>query len=342
MCSVRATLLHYQDESASLSGSSSTSTPAKKKKTVTNGHHLKPSSSGGSSFFVLENLADEKPKMSEDRRKKRLKDANRAAARLQDMIQESVIVGFGDPSIPPSLSSNLTSPIPIKWQKVNTESVRESVITRPPSVLRLGFIRSGFTPYGQEVKKSARVAFPLILDLTRFVANSVWDERMTATAALTALKGNRHPPQSILYQLQSVICHYGYTTSSGHFVAIRRKPSIVAEDGSWLPWGARKACPDGCRCEDCLFFGQARPPAEQLPVPGKGWLRISDADIEEVGEEALVDARAQVTILFYQRVKDYEGSGKLVGKQDRERRQMSHDEAEGSQASRMLGDGGVD
>jgi hypothetical protein len=42
-------------------------------------------------------------------------------------------------------------------------------------------------------------------------------------------------------------------------------------------------------------------------VPGKGWLRISDADMEEVGEEALIEARGAVFMLFYERVGEYEG-----------------------------------
>jgi hypothetical protein len=35
-------------------------------------------------------------------------------------------------------------------------------------------------------------------------------------------------------------------------------------------------------------------------------LRISDADVEEVGVEALVEARAQVSMLFYELVREYE------------------------------------
>jgi ubiquitin carboxyl-terminal hydrolase 1 len=34
-------------------------------------------------------------------------------------------------------------------------------------------------------------------------------------------------------------------------------------------------------------------------------LRISDEDVDEVGEEALVDARGQVFMLFYERVGEY-------------------------------------
>lgn len=37
-------------------------------------------------------------------------------------------------------------------------------------------------------------------------------------------------------------------------------------------------------------------------MPGKGWLQVSDDDIEEVGEEALLDARSAVFMLFYERV----------------------------------------
>lgn len=63
-----------------------------------------------------------------------------------------------------------------------------------------------------------------------------------------------------------------------------------------------KSCSDGCTCEPCLYFGPVRDEPEGGNVPGKGWLRISDDEIEEVGAEALVAARSQVFMLFYERV----------------------------------------
>jgi ubiquitin carboxyl-terminal hydrolase 1 len=41
-------------------------------------------------------------------------------------------------------------------------------------------------------------------------------------------------------------------------------------------------------------------------------LRISDADVDEVGVEALIDARAAVFMVFYEKVGEYKGEGKGV------------------------------
>ena len=77
-----------------------------------------------------------------------------------------------------------------------------------------------------------------------------------------------------------------------------------------------------------MYFGQVR----EASVPGRGWLQISDADVEEVGEEALLDARAAVFMVFYERVGEYEAPP---------RERMIEKEYEGdetSQASKMLDD----
>jgi ubiquitin carboxyl-terminal hydrolase 1 len=53
---------------------------------------------------------------------------------------------------------------------------------------------------------------------------------------------------------------------------------------------------------------------EEETIPGKGWLRISDDEVEEVGEEALVGSRSQVVMLFYERVGEYAGPERKEGK----------------------------
>lgn len=65
-----------------------------------------------------------------------------------------------------------------------------------------------------------------------------------------------------------------------------------------------------------MYFGQVRqddpgPRAstgveDEVYGPGRGWLRISDADVEEVGEEVLRESMGQVFMLFYERVGEYE------------------------------------
>jgi hypothetical protein len=74
--------------------------------------------------------------------------------------------------------------------------------------------------------------------------------------------------------------------------------------------GVKKTCKDGCRCDSCSWFGQVR---EEKEERGKGWLRISDADVDEVGVEALVEARSAVFMVFYEKVGEYEGGGEGGG-----------------------------
>jgi ubiquitin carboxyl-terminal hydrolase 1 len=177
--------------------------------------------------------------------------------------------------------------------------------------------------------------------MTPLVSRGIWDQRGGVLGALQSGQPVAQVPdqKKVIYRLSSVILHYGYTHSSGHYVCIRRKPvpaslpsangELSASNGQLhtstpaastnihvdtgaangdtradVPSTGSKACPDGCRCEDCVYFGQAR---ELDALPGRGWLRISDADVEEVGVEALVEARAQVSMLFYELVREYEG-----------------------------------
>jgi ubiquitin carboxyl-terminal hydrolase 1 len=248
------------------------------------------------SFSVLENLPNANASGAiSDKRKKRAKESKKIVDRLTEMVASGSVSHYGE---------NLPVPghhdLAIKWQKYNADSIRECTLTRPPPTLRLHLDRTGYSPYGQLVKKSASVAFPMIFDMTPFISRGVWEERKD----LSSLSPNLPPPKGsrVLYRLESAILHYGYTTHSGHFICIRRKPTRT-KDGV-RPVRVSKSCPDECRCEQCVYFGKVR---EIGKVPGKGWLQVSDDEIEEVGEEALIDARSAVFMLFYERVAEYPG-----------------------------------
>lgn len=156
----------------------------------------------------------------------------------------------------------------VKWETVRTDTIRETAVTRAPRTLRFLFVRSEYTPYGQLLKKTARIAYPLMFDMGPHMARGVWEPRPESlnVAGMIKAGAGAGPAPRALYRLQSVILHYGYTHSSGHYVAIRRKPNAP------------------------------------LGVPGKGWLRISDADVDEVGADELAATRGQVFMLFYERV----------------------------------------
>ncbi|KAK8864408.1 hypothetical protein IAR55_001656 [Kwoniella newhampshirensis] len=308
-CSVRLTLEHYKTDVERLSAPASSSS----RKPKFNGTPLAASGS----YSALEGLPTELPNdisQMTNSRKKRARDARRVENRLQEMLESNTITGFGDITIHPLPNSSSTAPIPIKWQTSRTSSVRQGIITRPPQSLRLHFIRSEFTPYGAVLKKTARVAFPMIMDLTRFVADGVWEERSDVRGMVANVATNNitsKPSKRILYRLESAILHYGYTHSSGHFICIRRKPTPAAHSNTrYRPKRVNRSCPDECGCESCAYFGPVRQDLEN--VPGKGWLRVSDADVEEVGEEALYEARGAVFMLFYDRVGYYVDKGEKV------------------------------
>jgi ubiquitin carboxyl-terminal hydrolase 1 len=295
MCSLRQTHQHYAQDSERLSSPASSINGSTTGSSTQSGsfsalEHVKPNTNG---------IESNTPMTSS--RKKRAKETKRVENRLKEMLDSGTITHFAESSIPASLNGG--GPLSVKWQTVRTDSIREAAITRPPQSLRLHFIRSEYTPYGQLLKKNARVNFPLILDLTRFVANGVWEERNIMS--MISNDTSQSPQPKVLYRLESAILHYGYNHSSGHYICIRRKPSPTnSEEGTHRPMPIKKSCQDGCRCDSCSWFGQVR---EEKEERGKGWLRISDADVDEVGIEALVEARAAVFMVFYEKVGEYEG-----------------------------------
>ncbi len=123
-----------------------------------------------------------------------------------------------------------------------------------------------------------------------------WDEPVAEEGSAGSVTSK---PPRVLYRLDALICHYGFTHSFGHFVAYRRIPTT-----SLGPDIIRKSCPDYCGCADCEDFGQVR----YSSAPGRGWLRISDADVEEVGEGDALGERGSAFMLFYEKVLEYDGS----------------------------------
>jgi len=142
---------------------------------------------------------------------------------------------------------------------------------KPPRILALHLNRSGFTPYGQLVKKTSQIAFPAILDLAPFTTDG--ELTMDSKRPISSAVCDSHVPSEVLYRLDGVICHYGYTHSFGHFVAYRRKPTPFAPSH-----------------------------AEQILHPGGRWLRISDADVSEVPQSAVLGERGNAFLLFYERI----------------------------------------
>jgi ubiquitin carboxyl-terminal hydrolase 1 len=165
------------------------------------------------------------------------------------------------------------------------------------------------------VKKTPFVQFPSVLDITDFTTSGVlytdadgpisrhatpeWPTHNgSAKAGPVDMAPAKDKPPKMLYRLEALICHYGFTHSFGHFVAYRRKPT---GNPTWAR--PRKACPDYCECQDCAYYGQVRGiPAD----PIGGWLRISDADVETVTESAVLAEQGSAFLLFYEKVLEYD------------------------------------
>ncbi|KAG7528648.1 hypothetical protein FFLO_06012 [Filobasidium floriforme] len=215
-------------------------------------------------------------------KKRRARDARALLRKLEDVkAQGSIgeIVGEGKAK---ARDLGLQD---VKWVKGQGPSSRMSMIARPPHILTLHLNRSGFTPYGQIVKKTTQIAFPPILNLSPFTTSGmITMDSKQPISTMVGIDVQSQQTPSVLYRLNGVICHYGYTHSFGHFVAYRRKPEPTV-----------------------------RQHADSVLHPHGRWLRISDADVSEVPESAVLGERSNAFLLFYERLTNESSSdeGKL-------------------------------
>ncbi|KAI0034367.1 hypothetical protein K488DRAFT_45724 [Vararia minispora EC-137] len=158
-------------------------------------------------------------------------------------------------------------------------STKQAMIARPPRVLALHLNRS--LAYGAYASKNpARVAFTELLDLSPYTTGATLSTRPDAPISSPS-PSNPTPP--VLYRLVAVVCHYG-THQFGHYVAFRRKPPIKPP-----------------RVERVDETGEIRFVGEGSRV-GRGWLRISDDNVSEVGVETALAEGSGAFMLYYERV----------------------------------------
>ena len=183
---------------------------------------------------------------------------------------------------------------------------------QPPPVLALHLNRS--MHYGHyAAKNNCRVSFPEILDLTPYTTSGQLSTQPSAPISsppppipiqrsITPTPSTYAVPRT-LYRLSAVVCHYGQH-SFGHYVCFRRKPRPpAAGDHRYAP--PRLACPLGCDCQRCQQYGPIRDdewPDSARPGTGRGWLRISDDSVQEVGIERVLQEGSGTFMLYYERV----------------------------------------
>jgi len=182
---------------------------------------------------------------------------------------------------------------------------------QPPPVLALHLNRSAFYGY-HAVKNNCRVKFDEYLDLSNYTTSGALSTIpslpiSSPTPSASSSRSSTPTPSlysrhQTIYRLSAVVCHYGQH-SFGHYVAYRRKPRPEFTGAArWAP--PQLSCPLGCQCEKCELFGPIR---DDLPPPpssrrGGGWLRISDATVDEVGIGTVLAEQSGTFMLYYEKV----------------------------------------
>lgn len=226
-------------------------------------------------------------------KKKRAHDARKLAARVKAAIDDS------------RMEEDIKG---VKLEKVFSKaSTKQAMIARPPRVLALHLNRS--MHYGHyAAKNNCRVQFPEILDLTPYTTSgqlSTVPSVPISTPPPPIPRSTTPTPAAYatprtLYRLAAVVCHYGQH-SFGHYVCFRRNPRPPSA-GTRRFAPPKLACPLGCECELCVPYGPIRDEEGPPPIPGRGWLRISDDSVREVGIESVLQEGSGAFMLFYERV----------------------------------------
>ncbi|KAF8312666.1 cysteine proteinase, partial [Clavulina sp. PMI_390] len=237
----------------------------------------------------IQRLTSEEPSSADtpvsQSRKKRIKETKKLQSRVAALIKEGRIEED------------------VKGLKIertlSRASTKQVMLARAPPVLVLHLNRSSFWGHSAS-KNTTAVVYPELLDLTPFTTSGQLSTSPSAPISSTA------PPPSVLshlakssssssqsssspasprvyYILQAIVCHYG-GHGFGHYICYRRKPRPIVSSSSQPRF---------------------RPPTLQDlsdPASGKGWLRISDDSVGEVGINTVLGDQSGVFLLFYERV----------------------------------------
>ncbi|KAJ7098530.1 hypothetical protein B0H15DRAFT_1018848 [Mycena belliarum] len=255
---------------------------------LVNGHQAKTRETEKENARAVEKEKEkEKPTASRARRLKAVRKMEARVVRALEAgrIEEEELEAWGEYAGENALKGVRIERVP------GGVCTRQSMFGRPPAILALHINRSVHT--GMRVAKNgARVAFPEVLDLAPYTTGGVM--RLEPTAALSGALGDALggvPPggadekqatrdqDACVYRLAAAVCHYGQH-AFGHYICYRRAPVADAD-------GAHVAAP---------------PAAVGSGGTGAGWLRISDANVQRCGVEAVLAEGSAVFMLYYERV----------------------------------------
>ncbi|KAF5339668.1 hypothetical protein D9757_014855 [Collybiopsis confluens] len=252
-------------------------------------------------------------------KKKRLKDVKKMAAKVKAALDEGRV------------EDELKD---VRMEKVISISTKQAMIARPPPVLVLHINRSmHFTNYA--AKNNIRVVFPEVLDLTPFTTSGNLSTVPTSSLSTPSPQPRRSTTPTpeprndsssrTIYRLSAVVCHYGQH-SFGHYICYRRKPKSGSGEAKWRPpklvielsneaassplgreFDSSDNTPttqDQQNEEDAEGFEEyiwedADP--STAAGTGKGWLRVSDDAVIEVGIESVLQEGSGAFMLYYER-----------------------------------------
>ncbi|KAF8098525.1 hypothetical protein N665_0264s0028 [Sinapis alba] len=156
------------------------------------------------------------------------------------------------------------------WSNSYSFILKQLTIARFPKLLCIQVQRASLNMFGESVKLSGHIAFPLVLDLNLFSPSSIGlnMEKNEMSQYLNPEASSRN--HGGMYRLVTVVEHFGMT-GSGHYTVYRSVRAASQEDDE--------------EEEDC----------EELR-----WFSISDSEVGRVSESDVLGAEA--SLLFYEKL----------------------------------------
>ncbi|KAJ3913682.1 hypothetical protein F5877DRAFT_22228, partial [Lentinula edodes] len=229
-------------------------------------------------------------------KKRRLKDVKKMAAKVKSALDEGRI------------EDEIKD---VRMEKVISLSTKQAMIARPPPVLVLHLNRSmHFTHYA--TKNNIRVIFPEVLDLTQYTTSGNLSTIPTSSLSTppphpkrstTPTPEPRDSSSRTIYRLSAVVCHFGQH-SFGHYICYRRKPksSSGKPEEKWRPPRLVIELLDEVKDAEGFeeyIWDDADP--STAAGTGRGWLRVSDDSVTEVGIESVLQEGSGAFMLYYER-----------------------------------------
>jgi ubiquitin carboxyl-terminal hydrolase 1 len=186
--------------------------------------------------------------------------------------------------------------------KVSSTKTKQIVISRPPKSLAIHMQRSVFDPSTfNMMKNSAPVDFPMTLDLAPWCLGSTGSNPLDEKSKLeeewvtdprkSMVAGDQGSSKLVgpIYELRAVVTHYG-RHENGHYICYRKfprqsPPTKVVEDDE--PDSKADAKPEPSTDD------------KETDEPEMDWWRLSDHNVSQVSEDAVLNLSPGVFMLFY-------------------------------------------